>query len=339
MISIAVDGMGGDTGPEVVVRGLSLLHKRRPDVRFLLFGDLPKLRALITRCPDLAEVTDLIHSEEVVAVDTKPSYAVRNLKNSSMRMALEAVADGRADGTISCGNTGAYMALSKLILKTLPGIDRPAIARSVPTQRSESILLDLGGSLSCSARNLIEYGIMGVLFARHVFGIPNPSVGLLNVGSEETKGGEVLQEAAAGLRESVANFYGFVEGMDIFKGTVDVIVTDGFTGNVALKTAEGVSNLLMGSLKRTLSSSLRGFLSAWVARPFLKALRNRFDPRFYNGAIWLGLNGVAVKSHGASDEVGFAYAVETVIDMIEAKLVSVISEEIGSELQVRRAAS
>jgi glycerol-3-phosphate acyltransferase PlsX len=313
---LAVDVMGGDNAPEVIINGLFIFHQRCPQCSFILCGNEQVLTPLLTAFPSLKEVCEIVHTDESIKAETKPSHALRGMVRSSMRLALEAVASKRAHGAISAGNTGAYMALSKMILKTLGGIDRPAIASQIPTAKGESVMLDLGGTLEASSRNLVEYALMGEVFAKKVLGIARPTVGLLNVGKEETKGNDTLQQAFLTLKSSSLNFHGFIEGDDISLGTVSVVVTDGFTGNVALKTGEGVTKFCFSSFKNCLSSSLRGKLAGWLAAPFFKELKNHFDPRSYNGALWLGLNGVAVKSHGGTDALGFAHAVEMAYDMV-----------------------
>lgn len=328
MIFIAVDGMGGDNAPEVVLKGMSFFHRRCPKICFLLFGDEGVIAPLLAKDPSLKKQTEFIHTPEAISVDMKPSYSLRHLRKSSMRLALEAVRDGKAHGAVSAGNTGAYLALSKTILKTIPGISRPAIARQVPTLTGESVMLDMGGSLSCGTRELIDFALMGSVFAQDILKIPNPSVGILNVGSERTKGHEELQEAAEILSSSHLNFFGFIEGNDVSSGRVHVIVTDGFTGNVALKAGEGVMKLMVASLKRSFSNSLFSRMAGLIARPVLKSLKQQFDPRIYNGALWLGLEGIAVKSHGGTDALGFAYALETTMDMIQGNIHCRISEEI-----------
>ncbi|MBY0263854.1 MAG: phosphate acyltransferase PlsX [Holosporales bacterium] len=328
-LTIAVDGMGGDHAPEVVVQGLHLALQRLPSLNFLLFGQEAQLSPLLKKFPDLQKKVSLCHTDEVILSETKPSTAVRTLKNSSMRLAIEAVHQGKAQGVVSAGNTGAYMALAKLILKTLPGIDRPAIVSQVPTLKGESLFLDLGGNIECETRHLVEFSLMGEMFARYVFGIPHPKVGLINVGSEAVKGPNLLKEAASILSKLPLDFHGFVEGDDVTRGRVDVVVTDGFTGNVALKTGEGVMRLIFDSLKRGFSSSWRGKLGYFIAKPIFESLKYQLDPRKYNGAFWLGLNGVAVKSHGGTDPLGFAYAVEMTFDILRSGL----NEKIIAEIQ------
>lgn len=318
-LTIALDAMGGDAAPRMVVSGANMARRRHPQLDFLMFGREGEVGALLDRMKRLKAVTTLVHTDDVVGADDKPSVALRGGRNSSMRLAINAVHDGRAAGVVSAGNTGALMAMAKFVLKTLPGVDRPAIAAFFPTLRGETLMLDLGANVTCNARNLIDFAVMGNAFARCVLGVLQPTCGLLNVGSEERKGHEALHEAAAVLREASlpGEFVGFVEGDDIAQGTVDVVVTDGFTGNVALKTAEGTAKLVGEYLRATFKSSLMAGLGYLLARPSLNKLRKRLDPRRYNGAIFLGLNGITVKSHGGTDAFGFANAIGVAVDMNE----------------------
>jgi glycerol-3-phosphate acyltransferase PlsX len=329
-IVLALDTMGGDYAPEVVVRGANLARTRYPNARFLLFGDEAKLAPLLKRFKRLVSHAEICHTDEVVAADEKPAVALRQLRNSSMRRAVDAVHSGDAAGVVSAGNTGALMALAKIIIKTLPGISRPAFASIFPTQRGESVMLDLGANIECDAENLAQFAVMGEVFARTVLGRHKPTIGLLNVGHEELKGTERLQGAAALLHDSELpiEFHGFVEGNDIAEGTVDVIVTDGFTGNIALKTAEGVAVLYTEYLRGAFSRSVISRLGYLLARPALRSIRDRVDPRRYNGATLLGLNGVVVKSHGGTDHKGLANAIGVAIDMISEGFNAKITEEL-----------
>jgi glycerol-3-phosphate acyltransferase PlsX len=308
--------MGGDNAPGMVLKGAAIAARRFPDVQFILFGDEQRMGRALKRLRRLKNRVTVHHTEDFVTNDDRPSQALRRGKNSSMRLAIDAVHEGRAQGVVSAGNTGALMGMAKLVLRTLPGIDRPAIAGYFPSQRGESVMLDLGANLDCSAENLAQFAVMGDVFARTVLGIQNPSVGLLNVGSEESKGHDEVKRAAAMLRESdILRFHGFVEGDDITRGTADVIVADGFTGNVALKTAEGTARLYSEFLSRSFKSSLASKLGYMLARRALSKLRARLDPRRYNGAMFVGLNGVVVKSHGGTDTIGFANAIGVAVDM------------------------
>jgi glycerol-3-phosphate acyltransferase PlsX len=315
---LAVDAMGGDQAPEMVISGLEIAATRHPDAKFLVYGDIAKLEPLLANTRRLKKQAALFHAGEVITGDMKPTVALR-LRDSSLRRAIDAVLNGEAGGVISAGNTGALLALSKIILKTMPGIDRPAMAAIAPSAKGDVVLLDLGANVVYDARNLVEFAVMGEMFAKVVLGLPAPSVGLLNIGSEEGKGDEILRSAAATLRESPigAQFHGFVEGHDIAGGTVDVVVTDGFTGNVALKTGEGALKLVGGLIKDVFSAGPFAKMGYLFARGGLKRLRETLDPRRYNGAVFLGLNGVVVKSHGGTDAKGYAHAVDVAMDMLE----------------------
>ena len=316
-VTIAVDAMGGDHAPGVVLKGADIALVRYPGAHFLLFGDEGRVAPLLAKLPRLARATTLLHTDQLVADDAKPSAALRAARRSSMRLAIEAVAEGRADGVVSAGNTGALMAIAKFVLKTLPGIDRPAIATIFPTRRSESVMLDLGANIECDAENLVQFALMGDVFARTVLGLVQPTVGLLNVGSEDLKGNDAVRGAGARLRDGITpiRFHGFIEGDDIAAGTVDVIVTDGFTGNVTLKAIEGVAKLFSESLRASFRNSLSARIGYLFARAALKKFAARLDPRRYNGAMFLGLAGIAVKSHGSTDDFGFANAIGVAIDL------------------------
>ncbi|MFN6254123.1 MAG: phosphate acyltransferase PlsX [Acetobacteraceae bacterium] len=315
--SLAIDAMGGDAAPEAVLDGLELAAERHPQARFLLVGDEARVGGALARRKRAANVCSLRHAPEVISGDLKPTAALR-MRGSSMRMAIDAVAAGEAAGVVSAGNTGALMALAKIVIKTMPEIDRPALAAIGPSARGDVVLLDLGANVQCDARNLVEFAIMGDAFARVALGLTMPSIGLLNVGSEELKGDDRVRAAAEILRDSHvgAQFRGFIEGHDITAGTVDVVVTDGFTGNVALKTGEGALKLMRDLLRQVFTSSVPARLGYLLARPALDRLREWMDPRRYNGAILLGLNGVVVKSHGGTDALGFAHAVDVAMDMV-----------------------
>jgi phosphate acyltransferase len=316
--SLAIDAMGGDHAPDSVLDGLELAAERHPQARFLLVGDEALLTGALVRRPRAKAACSLRHAPDVIAADMKPTAALRQGRNSSMRRAIDAVAQGEAAGVVSAGNTGALMALAKIVVKTLPEIDRPALAAIMPSARGDVVMLDLGANVQCDARNLVEFAVMGDTFARAVLGLPVPTIGLLNVGSEELKGDDRIRAAAEVLRESHIGpgFHGFVEGHDIAAGTVDVVVTDGFTGNVALKTGEGALKLMRDLLRQVFTSSVPARLGYLMARPALDRLREWMDPRRYNGAILLGLNGVVVKSHGGTDAFGFAHAVDVAMDMV-----------------------
>jgi glycerol-3-phosphate acyltransferase PlsX len=338
-ITIALDAMGGDGAPAIVLKGAEIALQRHPGVRYLLFGAEEEVRPLLTRLPSLREAATLFHTSEIVAADARPSLALRTGRQSSMRLAIDAVAEGRADGVVSAGNTGALMAMAKFALKMLPGIDRPAIASFFPTQRGESVMLDLGANIECDAENLVQFALMGDVFARTVLGLVEPTVGLLNVGAEDLKGNDAVREASARLRLAMTpiRFYGFVEGDDIAAGTVDVVVTDGFTGNVAVKTAEGTAKLFSEFLDAAFRHSLLARFGYLFARGALRKLRMRSDPRRYNGAMFLGLDGIAVKSHGSTDAFGFANAIGVAIDMRVNGFLDKIRADLARLSEVRSA--
>jgi glycerol-3-phosphate acyltransferase PlsX len=309
--------MGGDSAPAMVLNGLELAAERHPQARFLLVGDETRLAPLLKQLRRASAACTVRHASEVIPNDMKPTAALR-MRDASMRIAIDAVAAGEAGGVVSAGNTGALMALAKIVIKTLPGIDRPAMAAIGPSARGDIVMLDLGANVLSDTRNLVESAVMGDVFARTVLGLTAPSIGLLNVGSEEQKGDDRVREAAEVLRQSpiAPQFHGFVEGHDIAAGTTDVIVTDGFTGNIALKTGEGTLKLIGELLRQVFRSSLAGRIAYLLVRPSLDRLREWLDPRRYNGAVMLGLNGVVVKSHGGTDAEGFAHAVDVAVDMV-----------------------
>ncbi|MBM3643880.1 MAG: phosphate acyltransferase PlsX [Alphaproteobacteria bacterium] len=315
---VALDGMGGDNAPGIVVDGAALARERFPGTRFLLFGDPARLKPLVDRRKDLIPVTEIVVAEDQVTPDDKPSLALRRRRQSSMWLAIEAAAQGRADLVVSAGNTGALLAMSMFQMRTLAGAHRPALASFMPTARGESVMLDLGANLECDAENLAEFAVMGSAFAQATLGIDRPTVGLLNVGSEEAKGHESIREAAAWLKRdgSPVVFHGFLEGDDIGAGTVDVVVTDGFTGNVALKTIEGTAKVYTNFVRDAFRTSTFAKIGYLFASGAWSKLRQRVDPRRYNGAVFLGLNGLSVKSHGGADALGFAYAIGVGIDMV-----------------------
>ncbi len=328
-LTLSIDAMGGDAAPKMVVEGVAMASKQMPEVRFLLFGDENQIKPLLDKYPAAARVASVRHADDVVTNDDKPAFALRGRRTSSMRLAINAVADGEAAGVISAGNTGALMAMAKFVLKTLPGIDRPAIATYFPTRRSESVMLDLGANIECDANNLVQFAVMGEVFARNVLGLEKPSVGILNVGVEDLKGNSAVKEAAQILQTAhlPIKFHGFVEGDDIGAGTVDVVVTDGFTGNVALKTAEGTAKLFGHALRLALKSSPLAMLGALLAKPALNRLKMHLDPRRYNGAMFLGLNGICIKSHGGTDAFGFAHAIEVARNLIANSINDSIKED------------
>jgi phosphate acyltransferase len=332
-LTLALDAMGGDTGPEVVVPGAALAQTRHPNCKFLLFGDEALIAPILEKHPKLKAAARIIHCDVSIKMDEKPSQALRRGRGkSSMWRAIQAVRDGEADAAISAGNTGALMAMARFVLKTIPGIDRPAIAAIWPTLRSESIVLDVGATVGADARLLIEFAFMGEAMANCLFNLKSPTVGLLNIGVEEMKGNEEIKEAGKLIRDLnlPLNYHGFVEGDDIGRGTVDVVVTEGFTGNVALKTAEGTAKQLASFLRSAMMSSFLAKIGAVLASSAFNALRDRMDPRKHNGGVFLGLNGVVVKSHGGTDALGFATAIDVGIDMVADELVKKIATRIAA---------
>jgi len=323
--------MGGDHAPEMVVKGADLAVERHPELKVKLFGREPEIRRALKKAKRLRDAVDIVHTDDVVPGDMKPSVALRKGRASSMRLAINAVSEGEANAVVSAGNTGALMAMSKFVLRTMPGIDRPAIASYFPSQRGEIVMLDLGANVDCDANNLVQFALMGDVMARTVLGLVDPNVGLLNVGEEEQKGSEVLRDAAQRLRarEVPIDFYGFVEGDDLAKGTVDVVVCDGFSGNIALKTAEGTSRLIAEFLKESFKASLLARIGYLFARPAIKRLRRRMDPRRYNGAVLVGLNGISVKSHGGTDAIGFANAIGVAVDLCRHGFMTRINDELA----------
>lgn len=331
-LTIALDAMGGDQAPDMVVRGADIALERSPELKIILVGDEAQIRPLVEKTKRLkAQSPEIVHTDKVIADADKPSAALRQGKGSSMRLAIDLVGKGKADCVVSAGNTGALMAMAKLVLRPMPGIDRPAIAGFFPTRRGESAMLDLGANVVCDATNLVQFAIMGQIFVRTVLGLERPVVGILNVGSEEQKGHESVREAASILRSMTDmpfEFHGFVEGDDIPAGTVDVVVTDGFSGNIALKTAEGTSRLIGQFLRDAFRNSLLSKLGYLLARGAVGQLRQRMDPRRYNGAMFLGLNGIAVKSHGGTDALGFANAIAVAADMKRYGFLEKVREEL-----------
>ena len=329
-VTIALDAMGGDEAPAVVIEGLDIAHTRLPHVNFLLFGDQARLEPLLDRHARLRACCQVRHTDQAVKGDDRPSQVLRQGRQSSMWLAVDSVARGEAAAVVSAGNTGALMAVSKFVLRTLPGIDRPAIAGFFPTERGETVMLDLGANVECNANNLVEFAVMGEVFARILLGIEQPTVGLLNIGSEDVKGNDAVRAAAAILRDHPLDlkFHGFVEGNDIGAGTVDVVVSDGFTGNIALKSAEGIAKLYSRFLREAFSSSWVARIGYLLAKPALIKVKMRTDPRRYNGALLLGLNGISVKSHGGTDAVGFANAVGVAAELATHGL----NERIKNEL-------
>jgi phosphate acyltransferase len=332
-VRIALDAMGGDHGPSVVVAGAELALRCHPQSEFLFFGNSAQVAPLLDAHPQLKAASRLIHTEVAVRMDAKPSQALRYGRwKSSMWLAIEAVKKGDADVVVSGGNTGALMAMAKFELKMLAGIERPAIAALWPTVRGESIVLDLGASIGADAEHLVDLAVMGAAMARIVLGLERPTVGLLNVGVEEVKGLEPVREAGRILREEKLpdfEYHGFVEGDDIGQGKVDVVVTEGFSGNIALKTAEGTARQMGEYIRSAMSRSLSARIGYLFARSAFRELRERIDPRRANGGVFLGLNGIVIKSHGGTDAEGFAAAIEIGHGVVHDELLSKITAALG----------
>jgi len=331
-ISVAIDAMGGDHGPHVTVPAALAVLDQDPELNIILVGLRDALEAeLAAHKRVVGPRLRIHHATEVVTMDDSLVAAMRNKKDSSMRVAIDLVKTGEAHAAVSAGNTGALMALSKFVLKTLPGIDRPAICTVLPTFKGRAYVLDLGANVDCSAADLLQFGIMGAMLASAVEDIPRPSVGLLNIGAEAIKGNDVVKEAGELLRQSHLNFYGNVEGDDIYKGTTDVVVCDGFVGNVALKTSEGIAQMMGAFLKQEFKRSLLSKLAALVAWPVLMRFKKRIDPRRYNGASLLGLRGIVIKSHGSADAFAFQFALNRAIEECRRGVLRRIAEQIALE--------
>jgi phosphate acyltransferase len=334
-VRIALDAMGGDYGASVVVPGADIALDRHPDMEFVMFGDKTQVEPLLGLHPKLQAATRCVHTDVAVRMDDKPSQALRRGRwKSSMWLAIDAVKRATCDAAISAGNTGALMAMAKFHLRTMAGIERPAIAALWPTMKGESVVLDVGASIGADAQHLVDLAVMGGAMARVLFDLDRPSVGLLNIGVEEAKGLEQVREAGRILREtrlSDLNYIGFVEGDDIGKGTVDVVVTEGFAGNIALKTAEGTARQIGEYLRGAINRTLRAKLGYLLARDAFEALREKLDPRKSNGGVFLGLNGIVIKSHGGTDAEGFASAIDLGYDMVRYQLRAKINQMLGGQ--------
>jgi glycerol-3-phosphate acyltransferase PlsX len=343
-VRIALDAMGGDHGASVVVPGAEVSLARHPDMEFVLFGDRAVVEPLLASRPRLKAAARFVHTDVAVKMDAKPSQALRQGRwKSSMWLAIDAVKKGEADVAVSAGNTGALMAMAKIGLKTMAGVERPAIACLWPTLKGESVVLDVGASIGADAPHLVAMAVMGAGMARALLGIERPRVGLLNIGVEEVKGLDAVREAGRILRDAglpEIEYAGFVEGDDIGKGTVDVVVTEGFAGNIALKTAEGTARQLGQYLKSAMTRTLLSRLGYLLARGAFATLREKMDPRKANGGVFLGLNGIVIKSHGGTDAEGFAYAVDIGHDMVRNDLLAKISQTLNAQSsQAQRPAS
>lgn len=333
---ISIDAMGGDNAPETVIEGVKIAQAKYPQAFFLLFGDEVLLKGLCQEKGLSEQSYEIYHTTQTVKADEKPSTAIRYGRESSMWKAIYSVRTGESAAVVSAGNTGAFMAMSKICLGTIAGLDRPALAAVMPTSipKNDVIMLDLGANAECDATNLVEFAIMGSLFYSILYQVEKPRVGLLNIGSEETKGREEIREASSVLKEHGENmdYIGFVEGFDIGAGRAQVVVADGFSGNVALKSIEGTAKMI----KRILAQSIKSSWLSWLAIPFLlpalMRVKKRVDPRLYNGALFLGLNGISVKSHGGADAFSYARAVETAIRLAENDLCAKIKTELENAI-------
>ena len=332
---IAVDAMGGDDGVRVMVEGAALARRRHDRFKFLLVGDEPRIKAALDNHPNLRAASEILHAADVITGEDKPSQALRRAKTTSMGMAINAVKTGDAGAAVSGGNTGAMMAIAKLALRTLPGIDRPALAALLPTLGdNDVIMLDLGANTECDARNLVQFAVMGAAYSRIVTGLEAPRVRLLNIGSEEIKGTDRLKDAAAQLKIASGRlaftYDGNTEADKICRGDVDVVVTDGFSGNIALKAVEGTARFVADLLRRSFASSLRSKVGFLISRPATELLKHHLDPNNHNGAVFLGLNGVVVKSHGSANALGVANAVAVTARLLEENLTERIAADLAS---------
>lgn len=338
-VVLSIDAMSGDHGHEVAVDAALAVLRSRPHLKLILVGDEPKLKAsLAARKQSANSQISLQHATEVVEMDELPSKALRGKKDSSMRVAIDLVKEGRAQAAVSAGNTGALMATAKFVLKTLPGIDRPAIISAIPSANGHVHMLDLGANAECSPEMLVQFAVMGAAMVTAVYGIERPKVALLNIGAEEIKGNETIKAASALLQQTKLNYIGFVEGDGIFLSDVDVVVSDGFVGNVALKTGEGVAKMIYQFIKEEFTRNFLHKLTGLLAMPALKSLGQRMDPRNYNGASFAGLNGIVVKSHGSADAVAFGNAILVALREVENEVPARIARLLGDSLQSTTAA-
>ena len=332
---IAIDAMGGDTGPAVMLAGAARAHAQQGDLCFLMFGDKALVRVELDKHKRLKDSVEIVHCDDVIAGTEKPSQAIRRAKTSSMGRAIAAVKAKKAHAAVSAGNTGALMAMSKLALRSLPGIDRPALAALLPTLgANDLVMLDLGANTECDTQNLVQFAVMGAAYSRIVLDLEKPRVQLLNIGTEALKGTEELKDAAAILHDAAdylgMRFDGFIEGDKISRGEADVVVTDGFSGNIALKTAEGTARFVTDLLKRAFSSSIRSKIGFLISRPATELLRHHLDPNNHNGAVFLGLNGVVVKSHGSASIRGVANAIGVAARLVREDLTRKITEDLDN---------
>ena len=331
-ITLAIDAMGGDHGPKVTIPASINALSKYDQLHIILVGDKELIQTELQKNKYTNTRLSIQHASEVVEMDESPQSALKNKKDSSMRVAINLIKEEKAQACVSAGNTGALMATARYVLKMLPGIDRPAIASSLPSQKGTTYMLDLGANTDCTAEHLLQFAVMGAMLVSSVTGNPKPSVGLLNIGSEDIKGNEIVKEAGELLRRSHLNFYGNVEGNDIFKGTTDVVVCDGFVGNVALKTAEGIAQLMGRFLTQEFKRNWITKLMAFVSLLVLNRFKKRLDPRRYNGASFLGLKGIVVKSHGGADSYSFFFAIQTAIEESKNNVLEKIQKQLELEM-------
>ena len=327
-VSISVDAMGGDFGPKITVPASLNFLKSHPDASITLVGNESIIKKFLKKPIESFDRLSIIHTTQFVTMDESPQSALKNKKSSSMRLAINLVKEGAADAIVSAGNTGALMATGRFVLRMLPGIDRPAIASFLPNQKGTSCMLDLGANADCTSHHLTQFAIMGSILSSVISKKKKPSVGLLNIGSESIKGNEVTKETYELLKKSHLNFYGNVEGNDIFKGTTDVIVCDGFVGNISLKTTEGLAKMFADFLGQEFKKNIGTKFLALFALPVLRAFKKRLDPRRYNGAAFLGINGIVVKSHGSADAFSFEHALMTAYEEANSKMIAKISKQL-----------
>ncbi len=330
---IAIDAMGGDEGPALMLAGVAQAHHRHPLLRFDLVGDEAAIAIALKDHPKLQSVCEIVHAPETIDGSEKAGQAIRRAKTTSMGIAIDAVKQGRAGAAVSAGNTGALMAMAKLALRTMPGIDRPALAALLPSLgEKDFIMLDLGANTECDARNLTEFAIMGAAYSRIALGIARPRVSLLNIGTEDQKGTDEIRDAAAILRDAThlpISFEGFIEGDKIARGLTDVVVCDGFSGNISLKTMEGTARFVTDLLRRAFTSSIRSKFGFLISRPATELMRHHLDPNNHNGAVFLGLNGVVVKSHGSASAKGVANAIGVAAKLVEANITQRITDDLA----------
>ena len=329
---IAIDAMGGDEGLAVMLAGVAEARRRFDGTHFFLVGDEAKIAEGLKNHPNLTANSEIVHAPEVIKGDEKPSAALRRAKTTSMGVAIDLVKQGRAAAAVSSGNTGALMAMAKVALRTMKGIDRPALAGLMPSLgANDTVVLDLGANTECDARNLMQFAVMGAAYARTQLDLASPRVALLNIGTEDQKGTEEIRDAAQALRDAThlpLTFSGFIEGDKLSRGDVDVIVCDGFSGNIALKTAEGTARFVADLLRRAFSSSARSKIGFLISRPATELLRHHLDPNNHNGAVFLGLNGLVVKSHGGANEAGVANAIAVAAKSVRDDLARRIAEDL-----------